>query len=45
MEDIDFYLEHAEEMMNKAVIHVNQEFVKIRAGKAMPSMLDGVMVE
>ena len=45
MEEIEFYLEHAEEMMTKAVQHVNHEFVKIRAGKAMPSMLDGIMVE
>jgi ribosome recycling factor len=45
MEDIEFYLEHAEEMMVKALEHVNHEFVKIRAGKAMPGMLDGIIVE
>jgi ribosome recycling factor len=45
MEDIDFYIEHAKEMMSKALTHVNHEFTKIRAGKAMPAMLDGVMVE
>lgn len=30
--------------MNKAVVHVGQEITKIRAGKANPSMLDGIMV-
>lgn len=45
MEDIDFYLEHAEELMDKAVSHTYSELTKIRAGKAMPSMLDGVELE
>ncbi|MEQ8470938.1 MAG: ribosome recycling factor [Marinoscillum sp.] len=45
MEDIDFYLEHAEELMDKAVQHAYTELTKIRAGKAMPSMLDGVDVD
>ncbi|RED99513.1 ribosome recycling factor [Marinoscillum furvescens] len=45
MEDIDFYLEHAQELMDKAISHTNAELAKIRAGKAMPSMLDGVEVE
>lgn len=44
MEEIDFYLEQAEEMMQKAVDHTKAELTKIRAGKAMPSMLDGVEV-
>ena len=45
MEDIDFYLEHAEEMMDKAVKHLSGELSRIRAGKATPNMLDGVEVE
>lgn len=45
MDDIDFYLEQAEEMMDKAVQHTNSELTRIRAGKAMPSMLDGVSLE
>lgn len=44
MEDIDFYLEHAQEMMDKAINHTNSELSKIRAGKAQPSMLDGLEV-
>ena len=45
MEDIDFYLDQAKEMMDKAVQHASSEFSKIRAGKAAPNMLDGLMVE
>jgi ribosome recycling factor len=45
MEDIDFYLQHAEEQMDKTVSHTAQELSKIRAGKAMPNMLDGLMVD
>ncbi len=44
MEEIELYLEDAREQMNKAVVHVGQEITKIRAGKANPSMLDGIMV-
>ncbi|MFY0591365.1 ribosome recycling factor [Roseivirga sp.] len=45
MEEIEIYLETAKEMMEKAVAHSKSELGKIRAGKAMPSMLDGIMVE
>lgn len=45
MEEVEFVLDHAQEMMDKSVEHVSQELVKIRAGKAMPSMLDGILVE
>ena len=44
-EELEMYLEEAKEMMDKAVDHTQSAFVKIRAGKAMPSMLDGVEVE
>lgn len=45
MEDIQFYMDHTSEMMDKAVDHFTSVLVKIRAGKAMPNMLDGLMVE
>ena len=45
MEEIELYLEEAEELMEKAIHHVNFAFGKIRAGKASPGMLDGIMVE
>ncbi|MCO4819548.1 MAG: ribosome recycling factor [Bacteroidetes bacterium] len=34
-----------EEGMSKAIDHLNKELLKLRAGKASPSMLSGVMVE
>lgn len=45
MEEIDFLLETADESMGKSVDHTAKELTKIRAGKAMPNMLDGLMVE
>ena len=45
MEDIEFYIEHAQEMMEKTLQHTKSMLAKIRAGKAMPSMLDGILVE
>lgn len=45
MEEIEFFLESAEEMMNKAVEHTKSDLGKIRAGKAMPAMLDSVRVD
>jgi ribosome recycling factor len=44
MEELELYLEEAKELMNKAMNHVGHELTKIRAGKANPSMLDGIMV-
>lgn len=45
MEEIELYLDEAQELMQKAVDHTAAELVKIRAGKAMPNMLDGIMVQ
>jgi ribosome recycling factor len=45
MEEIELYLEEAKELMEKAIHHVNYIFGKIRAGKATPGMLDGIMIE
>ncbi len=45
MEEIEIYLETAKEMMDKAIVRCKTELSKIRAGKAMPSMLDGLMVD
>lgn len=44
-EFIKLELEEAKATMQKAVAHTDSELTKIRAGKASPSMLDGVMVE
>src|SRR5690606_14088938 len=42
---ISLQLEDSTEQMNKAVAFAESELVKIRAGKAMPSMLDGIHVD
>ena len=44
-EEIQFCLEEAEESMQNAVVHLEKEFQKIRAGKASPQMLDSVIVD
>lgn len=44
MDEIELYLDEAKDLMNKGLNHVAHELTKIRAGKANPTMLDGVMV-
>lgn len=43
-EEIDLILEDARDKMAKAVEHLDNELGKIRAGKANPKMLEGVLV-
>lgn len=42
---VKLQLEETSENMDKAISHASNELTKIRAGKAMPSMLDGVYVD
>jgi ribosome recycling factor len=44
-EDLTIILEEADASMSKAINHLEAELSKIRAGKANPSMLDGIMVD
>ncbi|HYF69148.1 MAG TPA: ribosome recycling factor [Ohtaekwangia sp.] len=44
MEEIELYLDEARELMTKAISHCAHELTKIRAGKANPSMLEGIQV-
>jgi len=44
-DDITLLMEETEDLMNKAIAHLEAELVKIRAGKANPQMLDGIMVD
>src|SRR5215207_4982040 len=44
-EDIPGVLASSEDHMKKAINHLETELVKIRAGKANPQMLDGIMVD
>jgi ribosome recycling factor len=44
-EEVDFVLEHTEEKMSAAIEHLDKELLHIRAGKASPTMLDGVLID
>lgn len=44
-EDIQIIIDTAEEMMEKAITHLKKQLANIRAGKASPAMLNGVMVD
>jgi ribosome recycling factor len=44
-EEVSFALELAEDSMKRAINHLEAELTKIRAGKANPQMLDGIVVD
>lgn len=44
-EDLNLILEDTKDSMQKGIQHLEAELVKIRAGKASPSMLEGLTVE
>ena len=44
-EEVDFLLEVTEEKMSHAIEHLEKALIKIRAGKASPTMLNGVFVD
>ncbi len=44
-EDVSLTIELAEDSMKKAINHLEAELAKIRAGKANPQILDGIMVD
>lgn len=44
MDELELYLEEAKDLMTKSLNHLASELTKIRAGKANPSMLDGILV-
>jgi ribosome recycling factor len=45
VEEISAIIASTEEHMNKAINHLETELQKIRAGKANPQMLDGIVVD
>ena len=45
MEEIDLILEDTKERMEKTIQFLTKELTKVRAGKAMPNMLDGINVD
>lgn len=44
-DELQLIIEDTSSMMKKALEHLETELVKIRAGKAQPTMLDGIMVD
>lgn len=44
-EDTSTIIAGADEQMKKAISHLETELVKIRAGKANPQMLDGIVID
>ncbi|MEI6087604.1 MAG: ribosome recycling factor [Bacteroidota bacterium] len=44
-EELDLIIEDSEESMNKAIGHLEIELTRIRAGKATPSLVDGINVD
>lgn len=45
MEEVSFCIEAAEESMAKTLQFTKDEFLKVRAGKAHPNMLNGIVVD
>ena len=44
-EDISQIVATADDHMKKAITHLETELIKIRAGKATPQILDGIVVD
>lgn len=44
-ETIESSLQHGKEAFEKSLSHLKDELIKIRAGKASPQMISGIMVE
>lgn len=45
MEEIEFILDSTRESMENSIVHLEKEFLNIRAGKASPAMLGSVFVD
>jgi ribosome recycling factor len=44
-EEVQLYIDDAKDKMKKAIVHLENELAKIRAGKANPSMMQGIFVD
>ncbi len=44
-EDLKFIIDTAKEAMDNAIVHLGKRLLTIRAGKASPAMLQGLMVD
>ena len=45
MKEAQLYIDKAKEKMEKAINHLQDELMRIRAGKATPTLLDGIFVD
>ena len=45
MEEIEIIIDSAKEQMDHSIQHLEKQLVKIRAGRANPAMLEGIIVE
>lgn len=45
MDEIEFIIEACRESMQNSILHLEKELLNIRAGKANPSMISGVLLE
>ena len=45
VEDVNNYIGKAKEYMDDALDHLDKELIKIRTGKASPTMLNGILVD
>jgi ribosome recycling factor len=44
-EDLELIIEDSKDSMDKAINHLETELIKIRAGKATPNIVDGIVVD
>ena len=44
-DDLVFIMAETEDQMNKSIAHLELELIKIRAGKATPQIIDGIVVD
>ena len=44
LDEVNEYIEMAKEAMDDAIEHLQKELIKVRTGKASPSMLSGILV-
>ena len=44
-EELDMMIDMAKESMEKALVHLHDELIKIRTGKASPAILNGLKVD
>jgi ribosome recycling factor len=44
-DELNKVIDHAEDAMRKSIAHLEAELIKVRAGKAHPNLVDGIVVD